>query len=219
MAWALENLPYETLRRRVNHMVSVDCKPGPGTVLTDNEESQLASYFVVMADMGFGLSRDDVMLTAFRIAEKSGRKHPFVKGCAGRSWFDGFKSRHPNLTLRSAQSLSHSRAIAANNEIISDFFWLNLALFVLGLISCVNPCKYTTWTKQESVLCISQGGLLLKLGGVMFGPLHLQRRGRHIQYCMWISCRVLSSAIHDLPQKEDDCKVTGRCLSWYSLSV
>ena len=118
----LYNIPYETLRRRANHTVSTDCRPGPSTVLTDEEEEQLALFCVQMADMGFGLSRDDVMVTAFRIAEKSGRKHPFAKGTAGRSWFDGFKSRHPNLTLRSAQSLSHSRAACANEEIIRDYF-------------------------------------------------------------------------------------------------
>ena len=39
-----------------------------------------------------------------------------------RSWFDGFKLRHPNLTLRSAQSLSHSRATSANDEIMRDYF-------------------------------------------------------------------------------------------------
>ena len=77
-----------------------------------------------MAEMGFGLSREDVMLTAFKIAhaEALGRNHPFIKGTAGRAWFDGFRFRHPNLSLRSAQSLSHSRAACANAEIIKDFF-------------------------------------------------------------------------------------------------
>ena len=77
---------------------------GPPTVLTDDEEKQLADYCVKIADMGFGLSQEDVMLTAFRIAENSGRKHPFTKGSAGRSWFDGFKYCHPSLAIRSAQS-------------------------------------------------------------------------------------------------------------------
>ena len=31
-----------------------------------------------MSDMGFGLSRDDVMFTAHKIAENSGRPHHFV---------------------------------------------------------------------------------------------------------------------------------------------
>ena len=84
----LYNLPYETLRRRTTHVVSLECTPGPSTVLTHDEEEQLVSYLIKMSDMGFGLSRDDVMITAFRIAESSGRKHPFSNGSAGRSWID-----------------------------------------------------------------------------------------------------------------------------------
>ena len=118
----LYNIPFETLRRRAIKDVSIDCRPGPPTVLTDEEEGESASYCVKMADMGFGLSRDDVMLIAFKIAESSGREHPFTKGTAGRAWFDGFRSRHSNLSLRSAQSLSHSHAACANKEIISDYF-------------------------------------------------------------------------------------------------
>ena len=116
------NIPFETLRRRVTNEFEMDCRIGPPTVLTKDEEEQLAVYCVSMADMGFGLTRCDVMEKAFQIVEKSGRYHPFNEGTAGRSWFDGFRSRHPNLTLRSAQSLSHSRASNANKETITDFF-------------------------------------------------------------------------------------------------
>ena len=118
----LYNLPYETLRRRVVEKVDLECRSGPPTVLTEHEEDELASYCVKMADMGFGLSRSDVMVVAFKIAEASGRKHPFADGAAGRAWYDGFISRHPQLTLRSTQSLSHARASCANREIISDYF-------------------------------------------------------------------------------------------------
>ena len=36
-----------------------------------------------MADMGFGLSPEDVRYTAFRIADASGRPHLFQNGMAG----------------------------------------------------------------------------------------------------------------------------------------
>ena len=52
--------------------VSVDCKPGPPTVLTSEEEARLADYCVVMADMGFGLTREGIMAMAFAIVEKTG---------------------------------------------------------------------------------------------------------------------------------------------------
>ena len=40
----------------------------------------MAQYLVQMADMGFGLTREDVMRTAFLIVDKSGREHPFSNG-------------------------------------------------------------------------------------------------------------------------------------------
>lgn len=114
------NLSYETLRRRVVEEVGLECRPGPSTVLTEYEE-ELSLYCIKMADMGFGLSQSDIMAVAFKIAEGSGRKHPFKDGAAGRAWFDGFRSRHPKLTLRSTQS-SHARASSANHGILSDYF-------------------------------------------------------------------------------------------------
>ena len=118
----LYNLPFETLQRRAVGVVGLECSSGPPTVLTEHEGNELASYCVKMADMGFGLSRNDVMVVAFKIAEASGRNHPFTEGAAGRAWFDGFRSRHSKLTLCSTQSLSHARASCANHEIISDLF-------------------------------------------------------------------------------------------------
>ena len=159
----LYNLPYETLRRRVNHVVSVECRPGPPTVLTDDEEEQLASYCIKMADMGFGLSRDDVMLTAFRIAESSGRKHPFQKGAAGRAWFDGFRSRHPCLTLRSAQSLSHSRAACANEEIVRDYF-AKLAAVCARLNILTKPMQLFNMDETGLSIVHKPGRVVAQLG-------------------------------------------------------
>ena len=99
----LYNIPLETLRRWVNGTVDVVCRPGLPTILMDEEERQLESYVLEMAAMGFGLSREDVMCLGYVIAERSGREHPFHDGMAGCGWFDGFRARHPKLTLRTPQ--------------------------------------------------------------------------------------------------------------------
>ena len=102
--------------------VPLECRSGPPTVLTQLEEDELSSYCVRMADMDFGLLQSDIMANAFKIAEASRRKHPFTDGAAGRAWFDGFRSRHPKLTLCSTQSLSHAQASSANCKVIAHYF-------------------------------------------------------------------------------------------------
>ena len=75
-----------------------------------------------MSEMGFGLTRDDILHLAFNMAELTGQSHPFREGKAGRGWFEGFMSRRQNLTLRKPQPLSYCKALCANKETIDDFF-------------------------------------------------------------------------------------------------
>ena len=112
------NVPVEMLRRRVNGSVELGCRPGPATILTDVQKDMLREYIIKMADMGYGLTREDVQRLAFSIAEKSHHKHPFRDGKAGRGWFDGFKARHPQLSFRTPQALSYSRAISAKLSLL-----------------------------------------------------------------------------------------------------
>lgn len=116
------NVPVETLRRRVIGTVEIDARPGPSTVLAKEEEDLLAKYIIDMADMGFGLSREDIMRIAFVIAERMGKSHPFKDESAGRGWYEGFRSRHPYLTLRSPQPLSYCRALCSSKTVVNEFF-------------------------------------------------------------------------------------------------
>ena len=47
----LYNVPLEMLRRRVNGTVAIDCRPGPNTVLTEEEEIKLADYLLQMSEI------------------------------------------------------------------------------------------------------------------------------------------------------------------------
>ena len=80
----LYNVPVETLRRRVTGKVDIDCRPGPPTVLTPSEEQEIVRYLILMADMGYGLTREAVMHMVYVIVEKFQRAHPFANEKAGR---------------------------------------------------------------------------------------------------------------------------------------
>ena len=116
------NVPVETTRRRVLGTVAIECRPGPATVFSEEEEKEIVDYAIKMADMGFGLTREDLRHTAYRLAEKLEKSHPFQDGIVGRGWLDGFLARHPMLVLRSTQPLSYSRALSANPDTLKDHF-------------------------------------------------------------------------------------------------
>lgn len=58
--------------------MSLHCRPAALTLLTNEEGSRLGCYIDDMADMGFGLSREDVMCIVYLNTEKSGPKHLFT---------------------------------------------------------------------------------------------------------------------------------------------
>ena len=159
----LYNVPVETLRRRVNGSVSLGCKPGPATILTDEEEDLLCKYIIELADMGYGLSKEDVQRLAFSLVEKMGRKHPFTNGMAGRGWFDGFKARHPQLSFRTPQALSFTRAVSANELAISDFFAKLGGLY--GRLNLINKPMQIFNADETGVSVVhKQGKVLAQLG-------------------------------------------------------
>ena len=53
-------MPVATLKRRVDGLVAVDARPGPSTVFTREDEDNLCQYCLDMADMGYGLTIEDI---------------------------------------------------------------------------------------------------------------------------------------------------------------
>ena len=64
------NVPVETTQQRVLGKVAVDCKPDPADPATVFSRQELVGYVVQMANMGFGLTRGDLQLTEYHIAER-----------------------------------------------------------------------------------------------------------------------------------------------------
>ena len=65
----LYNVPVKTLRRQVTGAVEIVCRPGPPTILTESEEQRLAVYIADMAEIRFGLTKEDVLHLAFTTQE------------------------------------------------------------------------------------------------------------------------------------------------------
>ena len=116
------NVPRKTLNDRVKGRVKHGTKPGPDTVLTEEEEAALMSYLVYMAQRGFPLTRTMTMAFAWAITKRAGNAERFNSDLGpGKHWWN-FCKRHPRLTLQKSDKLDRSCAECLNPKVVEEYF-------------------------------------------------------------------------------------------------
>lgn len=114
-------VPKSTLYDRVSGRISFGARSGPPRYLTDQEEKELVSFLIGCAKIGFAKSRKEVLVIVQSfIAKKQGKDTEDVSVTTG--WWNSFRKRHPQLTVRTASRLSYVRAIAHDPDVFKNYF-------------------------------------------------------------------------------------------------
>ena len=125
-AW---NVPYATFRKRIFNLVKgkapenhLHCAGRP-TVLSTDEEAELAEHLRKMAEIGFPCDQADARKLAYEFAQKKGISgFSTRKKSAGYYWFVGFLKRHPELSVKKSENLSIARAMGMNETQVLQWF-------------------------------------------------------------------------------------------------
>ena len=93
-------------------------------VLPCEAESDLAEHCLLMERKFFGLTVAGVMRLAHQLTVRNGIKSQFCKRNekAGRKWLKNFLCRHPQISVRTAEGLSLSRARGFTPESVAQIF-------------------------------------------------------------------------------------------------
>jgi len=129
-AW---NVPYATFRKRIFNLVKVKRRlglpenhlhcSGRPTVLSVDEEAELAEHLRKMAEIGFPCDQADARQLAYEFAQKrSISGFSARKKSAGYYWFIGFLQRHPELSIKKSENLSIARAMGMNETQVLHWF-------------------------------------------------------------------------------------------------
>ena len=112
-------VPRSTLHDKTSGKVNLKAKSGGGFKrhLTDEEEFSLVEFLIECASIGYATSRRDVIAIAQQIARVRDPQAEITRG-----WWDSFRRRHPEISLRQAEPLSYARAAANNPEVIDKYF-------------------------------------------------------------------------------------------------
>ena len=95
------------------------CKVGAPRYLDDEEEDELAKFLVGAASIGYPKTvREVKAIVGAIVARKQGLEVAMVS----QGWWEKFRRRHPELSLRSAEPLAHHRAITLTREVMDTYF-------------------------------------------------------------------------------------------------
>ncbi|XP_062582670.1 uncharacterized protein LOC134244417 [Saccostrea cucullata] len=115
------NVPITTLRDRVLGNVDPETvKSGRSPLLDTLQESNIVEHLKVMAEYGYGYTRQEVVDLASDYAVQNGirdKQHPF-----SLKWFRGFVSRWPELKVLKPRSLEIVRAKCASVPVVDRYF-------------------------------------------------------------------------------------------------
>ncbi|XP_062588917.1 uncharacterized protein LOC134250567 [Saccostrea cucullata] len=116
------NIPVRTLRYRQKHVM----KGYPNRCLTTKQEESLVNYIKYCAERAFPLTRKMIKAFVREIIDKEGNSLINVNTVSGPSdkWFRGFLKRHPDIALRTPDSIDRGRYGMANSTVMRDHFQL-----------------------------------------------------------------------------------------------
>lgn len=78
-------------------------------------------WIFAMAKAGFLVSLQQLLDSVQHLLKELKRKTPFTDGRPGRSWYSGFTKRNPNVSARTAQNLTQSRAAVSKESLLNWF--------------------------------------------------------------------------------------------------
>lgn len=115
------HIPKSTLISIQKGRRSGNNKSGPATILSKDEENIIITWMKHLSARGFPVTKFLLVTSVASLIEKLKRPNPFKNGVPGRSWYEGFRRRHPEISSRIDQNLTHSRASVTEGELRNWF--------------------------------------------------------------------------------------------------
>lgn len=111
------NIPKSTLFDYISGRVEFGAKSGAKPYLTEAEEEELVSFLNGMSSIGYSRTIKNVLQLVQAVVTEKG-----LNVTVTSSWWQSFKSRHPELSLRSPETLSHARLAGSSVTVLESYF-------------------------------------------------------------------------------------------------
>lgn len=114
------NIPRATLQFRLSNLF-VKTRPGPDTVLSNPEETEIVKWIITASRKGFPRRKEDVIKSVKLFLDEHPRTNSFVDNTPGEGWYKLFLKRHPELSIRTSEAVS-SASSKLSEKLIRNWF-------------------------------------------------------------------------------------------------
>ena len=111
------DIPKSTLFDYTSGRVDFGAKSGAKRYLTETEEEELVSFLNGMSSIGYSRTMKQVVQLVQTVVTKKGLNVTVMS-----SWWQSFKSRHPEIVLRSPETLSHAQLAGSSFTVLESYF-------------------------------------------------------------------------------------------------
>lgn len=129
------NIPQATLHR---HSSGKYVFTGQPTVLTAEEENQIAAWVIDISKRGFPISPTELKDTVQLYLNKGERTTIFKDNRPGQKWMNAFLKRQPILSIRMAENIDKSRASVTESMIRNWFSKVRTIIFYPFVIAAMK---------------------------------------------------------------------------------
>lgn len=112
-------VPRSTLHDHTSGHVLPGAVSGPKRHQTNEEEEELVHFLLGCASIGYGRTRKEIISLVQQIVNKKGSNATVTLG-----WLESFRRRHPEISLRTPEPISHTRAACSSDEVLRKYFEL-----------------------------------------------------------------------------------------------
>jgi hypothetical protein len=110
-------IPKSTLQDHVSGRIAIGSKSGPEPYLTPAEEEDLVRFIERCSAIGYSKTKSQIIDLVQKVMNNKKRDVSVSLG-----WYTSFRKRHPQLSIRVSESVSHVRAIGTREEVLSKYF-------------------------------------------------------------------------------------------------
>ncbi|KAG5896444.1 hypothetical protein JTB14_022523 [Gonioctena quinquepunctata] len=115
--------------------------------------------------MWLSYEKSDLIDTVTKIARDSGKLHLFKNQQPGQKWYLNFLKRHPEISLREAESINKARALITEESIRKWFNNLQSYLYDENLMEVMeDPRRVSNGDESGFSLCPKTGKVLAPKG-------------------------------------------------------